>query len=261
VSEFAPARAVRVARSLAHDRLRYPALRLRSTTQVSPGELLVELGFDPDSVASVTAQYDAIAPWLFGAMLERAEQLGGAEPLRKLRDPYLPTHDSKRLVYAAVRLLQPDVVVETGTYNGNTTTFVLQALEDNCRGRLASLDLPAYQPIPNAVGTALPAGQEPGWIVPDRLRGRLEIVLGDARATLPEVLEREGRIDFFIHDSLHTARHMLFEYRRAWESLRPGGLLMSDDIFMTHAYWWFLRRRKLPFRHIGNVGLVRKPRA
>src|SRR5207249_4038930 len=152
-----------------------------------------------------------------------------------------PAHDLKRLLYLAVRVARPETVVETGTYNGTTTTFLLLGLRDNGAGRLVSLDLPARSSIANAIDHPLPSGRDPGWIVPDGLRGRLELVLGDARTTLVPVLQRLRSIDFFFHDSLHTTGHMLFEYRHAWPRLTPGGLFVTDDAFMTPAFWWFTR--------------------
>jgi hypothetical protein len=51
---------------------------------------------------------------------------------------------------------------------------------------------------------------------------------------------------------------MLFEFRTAWRALRPGGFLASDDIFWNASFWWFTTTRRVPFVHIGNVGLTRK---
>jgi len=87
----------------------------------------------------------------------------------------------------------------------------------------------------------------------------VELVLGDARQTLPATFARTGPVDLFLHDSLHTLGHMLFEFGEAWSALRPGGLLVSDDAFMTPAFWWFTRRRGVPLRHIGAMGLTRRP--
>jgi len=47
---------------------------------------------------------------------------------------------------------------------------------------------------------------------------------------LPKLLATLGSIDLFIHDSLHTERNLRFEMERAWQALRPGGVLLCDDI-------------------------------
>src|SRR5439155_998588 len=83
------------------------------------------------------------------------------------------------------------------------------------------------------------------------LRARFELVLGDARDTLRPRLAREAGVDVFFHDSLHTTRHMLFEFRVAWRHLRSGGVLVSDDVFWNPAFWLFTQVHRVPFRHIG----------
>ena len=244
---------------LARHRLLYPALRARPAALRTPSALLVELGFAAEDVARAEADYERAAAELFPRLLERAREVGSQEQTDKLSQPELPAHLSKRLVFAATRLTRPDVVVETGTFSGGFSTFILRALEENGTGRLVSLDVPAYEPVEHAIHYPLPAGQEPGWLVPDELRPRFELVLGDARRTLPGVLADAGEIGLFVHDSLHTVRHMLFEYRQAWRHLRPGGVLLSDDVFRNSAYWLFAALRRRPFLHIGNVGAMRKP--
>jgi len=237
----------------------YPALRARPSTERSPAGALADLGFPRDEIEQYEHDYERVAAEVFPLLLGRARAAGADRAVAKLSRPDLAAHDAKRLVYLAVRLARPESVVETGTYNGTYSTFILLGLRDNGRGRLVSLDLPARVPIAHAIDHPLPAGREPGWIVPDELRDRFELALGDARRTLPPTLERLGTIDLFLHDSLHTTRHMLFEYRQAWARLRPGGLLVSDDPFMTPAFWWFTRGRGVPLRHIGSMGLTRKP--
>ncbi len=244
---------------LARHRLLYPALRARPGGLRTPVSLLTELGFHPGDVARADANYERAAAALFPRLLERAREVGSQEQTDKLLRPELPAHLSKRLVYAATRLTRPEVVVETGTFSGGFSTFILKALADNGTGRLVSLDVPAYEPIEDAIHYPLPHGQEPGWLVPDELKPRFELVLGDARRTLPQVLSSVGPIGLFVHDSLHTVRHMLFEYRHAWRSLARGGILLSDDVFRNPAYWVFARLRRRPFLHIGNVGAMRKP--
>jgi hypothetical protein len=53
---------------------------------------------------------------------------------------------------------------------------------------------------------------------------------GASRRHLPELLERLGGIDLFIHDSLHTYANMTWEFQAVWPYLRAGGVLISDDV-------------------------------
>ena len=248
-------KAIRLVRGVARHRTRYFALRHRPFP-IAPDDALRRLGVTPTSedVRAWERARDELLPRLAAA----AHHAGADAIAIKAEDPAHHAHDNKRLMYLLVRATRPELVVETGTFAGVTTTFLLRALEDVGAGRLRSFDLPAREPIPNAVAHALPPGRDPGWIVPDELRGRLELVLGDSRETLKPTLQRESPVDVFIHDSLHTQRHMLFEFRAAWRVLRPGGFLVSDDIFWNASFWWFTKTRRVPLLHIGDVGITRK---
>src|SRR5215469_15928585 len=74
----------------------------------------------------------------------------------------------------------------------------------------------------------LPAGKSLDWIVPEYLRSRWKLMVGDARDLLPKLLADVASIDVFVHDSLHTYNHMLWEYRSVYPHLRQGGLLVSE---------------------------------
>ena len=115
-------------------------------------------------------------------------------------------------LYTLVRELQPKIAVETGVCNGFSTAFLLLGLDRNGVGELHSVDLPdvigeVYDPgtfWEGKRGAAIPPGKEPGWVIPDELRVRWQLVLGPSREELPRLLERLGPIDFFMHDSEHS---------------------------------------------------------
>jgi predicted O-methyltransferase YrrM len=204
-------------------------------------------------------EFEQAASALYPELAAAARGAGGPEgdeAARRLEDPSPSSREAKKLLYLAVRALKPELVVETGPFNGTASAFLLQALEDNGAGRLLSFDLPDAA---DALDVRLPAGREPGWLVPDRLRRRFELVLGDTRTTLRPRLAAEPPVDLFLHDSLHTTRQMLFEYRAAWRRLRPGGLLLSDDVSWNRAFWAFTKVHRVPFQHVGEVGVTRKP--
>src|ERR1051325_5013148 len=88
-------------------------------------------------------------------------------------------------LYAVVRSFKPLVVVETGVASGISSAHILRALAANGTGALYSIDLPNVQE-----GSGLPAGRTSGWIVPDSLRGRWKLQIGDTRKLLPELLKK-----------------------------------------------------------------------
>lgn len=255
-------RAANAARGALHHPVMYPALRVRARAHRLPAQALVELGFAPDEVEAARAEYLQVAAVLYPALAERWRELMGTGPLfEKLSNPSADQNASNEIVYLTVRLARPEVVVETGTFGGLLSSFILRALDDNGVGRLVSLDLPAYQPIERAIDISLPAGHGPGFLIPDDLRGRLELVLGDTRETLPPTLDALGSIDLYVYDSLQTYRHMMFEYTSALRAIRPGGLIFGNNAFVTSAFWRFTRRHRLPLAFVGgDFGVTRAPR-
>jgi hypothetical protein len=126
-----------------------------------------------------------------------------------------------RLCYLAARALRPKSIVETGVCYGVTSSYLLQALKDNREGHLRSIDLP-------------PLGKNGddyvGWLVPRDLCGRWSLRRGTSPKLLGPLLKELGAIDLFVHDSLHTYGNMKVEFNLAWPVLRPGGVLIADDI-------------------------------
>ena len=66
------------------------------------------------------------------------------------------------------------------------------------------------------------------------MRGKVEDFL--KRDQLP------SPVDMFLHDSSHSHRHMLWEFRQFWPRLRDGGLLVSHDVQMNAAFPEFVAK-------------------
>ncbi|MGC9069351.1 MAG: class I SAM-dependent methyltransferase [Thermoprotei archaeon] len=124
------------------------------------------------------------------------------------------------VIYALIRSLKPNIVVETGVANGSSTTFILKALETNHKGQLFSIDMPS-----NYLNV-----KEIGWLVPEYLRKRWKLIIEDAKTALPKLLFNLKHVDIFLHDSLHTLDHVLFELKEAYNYMPKGGILIADDV-------------------------------
>ena len=243
--------------SVARDGWRYPALRVRARGEQTAVEALAALGFAGPELRALEHEFEDLAPRVYEQLAGVARAAGDDLAATRAAGRSESSEEGKKLLYLAVRAVRPRVVVETGPFNGASSTFLLHALEaSGGDGRLLSFDLPDAR---DALGVPIPAGREPAWLVPDELRGRFELVLGDTRRTLEARLAREDGVEVFFHDSLHTTRHMLFEFRVAWRHLARGGVLVSDDVFWNPAFWLFTKRHRVPFRHIGTMGVTRKP--
>ena len=129
--------------------------------------------------------------------------------------------ETSAFLYATVRRIQPQVMLETGVANGLSTAVILAAMDANGRGELHSTDI----------------SPDVGALVENRSRWHLHVVsvdrleedLAALRAHLP-------RIDIFLHDGDHRFRPQTLEYRCFWPALPPGGLLLSDDIDFSYAF-------------------------
>ena len=105
-----------------------------------------------------------------------------------------------------------------------SSAFILKALVDE----LATAELYSIE---------LSEDCEQGALIPEQLRSSERFV--PMRGRIEDFLERNElpkSIDMFLHDSSHSYRHMLWEFRQFWPRLRDGGLLVSHDVHMNAAF-------------------------
>jgi hypothetical protein len=139
-----------------------------------------------------------------------------------------------RAIWCLIRHLRPVNIVETGVAHGMTSRFILEALETIGAGKLWSIDLPPLNPVTRQeVGVAV---RQTGVPV-----NRWTYIAGTSRRRLPALLSRLGRIDLFIHDSMHSNRNVMFELEWAWRYLSPGGVIVVDDIDVNPAFDTFTK--------------------
>jgi hypothetical protein len=59
---------------------------------------------------------------------------------------------------------------------------------------------------------------------------------------MPSVVAKAGRVELFIHDSLHTFKNTLFEMEQAATAMPAGGVMLIDDIRSHDGFTTFARR-------------------
>jgi len=165
------------------------------------------------------------------------------------------------VLYALVRVIKPDVVVETGVAAGVSTSFMLAALARNGRGELHSIDLPNYEEtyfpsLGKSPIAVLPSGKTVGFLIPEGLRPRWHLHRGNTRELLREVLDDLQGVDIFLHDSEHTYETMMFEFETAWPRLKPGGLLLSDDVEWNNSFPDFCHQSNVKPIYFWTTGLA-----
>ena len=135
-------------------------------------------------------------------------------------------------LYGLTRWARPTVIVESGGYIGMSSAFMLKALADE---KLSTAKLYSIE---------LSQECDQGALIPDELRSESAGFV-PMRGKVEDFLERDqfpSSIDMFLHDSSHSYRHMLWEFRQFWPRLRDGGLLVSHDVQMNAAFPEFVTK-------------------
>lgn len=143
-------------------------------------------------------------------------------------DDYATEAEVTELVAAMVRALQPELVVETGTYKGDTMVAIADALLRNRHGRLVTIETNARRAKhARELAVGLP----------------VEVIHGDSLAYAPD-----APVDFAFLDSSFDARPQ--EYRRLAQFLSPRAVVMFHDTAPHHPLRDKLRQLDLNLVHL-----------
>ncbi|MFA5048906.1 MAG: class I SAM-dependent methyltransferase [Patescibacteria group bacterium] len=153
------------------------------------------------------------------------------------------------LLYVLVRLFEPTTVVETGVSAGVSSSYILQAIVDNRKGTLYSIDYPNYA-LTEAKNVV-----ETGFAVPKYLRSNWKLMEGKSVDVLPTLIRSLDNIDIFIHDSEHSYDNMKFEYEEVWCKIPRKGLLISHDINDNGAFREFANNVGCRYKEVFFTGL------
>jgi predicted O-methyltransferase YrrM len=153
-----------------------------------------------------------------------------------------PGHLFGKLIYFLVRCVKPESMIETGVAHGVSSWTILNAMHKNQKGKLYSIDFPNLDTKKDY--NVKNFDQQPGWVVPEMLRKRWELQLGKSSELLPDLLRKLGSIDIFFHDSDHSYENMKYEFQTAFDYIKRGGLLISDDVHKNTAFPEFVNEKK-----------------
>lgn len=114
-------------------------------------------------------------------------------------------------LYALCKIIKPLKIVETGVAYGLSSAYILQALNENKKGKLFSIDS-TFRPWESKIMI--------GSVIPTNLRDRWELIFGSSTDKLKDLLISLSSVDIFFHDSLHTSKNMTFEFKTAWPFIK-----------------------------------------
>ena len=208
-------------------------------------------GASPDEIEEALAEVDDLLP------VEkeiRTRQLAAGRPgYAQIRAPFD--------LYALVRLLRPDHVIEAGVSSGVSSAHFLLALAKNRRGRLHSIDWPTFQRglrlAEDESPVSIPPGRSSGWAVPEFLKPPWDLRIGRSQELLPRLVREVPSIGLFLHDDLHTPSHLAFELRTVRARLADGAVVLADNTVWTgQAFPRFADALGVPWFRRGRSDLV-----
>lgn len=202
-------------------------------------------------IAEVLAEIDALVA--IEAEMRATHAAAGRTGYAQIRAPFD--------LYAIVRLTQPEHIVEAGVSSGISSAHFLLALQKNRHGRLHSIDKPTFQRgavlAADESGVAIPPGRTSGWAVPARLRRGWDLRVGPTQEILPGLVEELPSIGLFLHDDLHTPKHLTFELTTIRPKLAAGAVVLADNTIWTgEAFPRFARQLGVRFVRHGRSDLV-----
>ena len=171
-------------------------------------------------------------PWndlleLIGECLSSDFSFQMKETLKEIGSAHSTSLCDSAVLYALVRLSKPKIVLETGTFRGVSTAFILRAQRDAGieNGSVVTLDRRSDVTI--------------GCAIPEDLKSSVTMLSGNVRELANDSTVIPPRIDLFYHDSTHRFQYQLWEFHTFWKRLRSGGILASHDVDMNGAFCKF----------------------
>ena len=227
---------------LPHDRTRAQVKRVkRAYTDVAIAEERVRSISQACGVTETDVE-EAIGAFSNQREMERnAADCGGQSQDWAKVDKGLMSLRDQMTLFGLVHCMRPAICVETGASGGASTTATLTATESNASSHVHSVDL------------ACAVSNDFGELIPQDQRDRWTLHLQSNEPVLPKLLTDLGEIDFFLHDSNHTWRHMTWEYETAWPHVKSGGCLASHDIVVSTAFDTFVKRHADEIAAVGRV--------
>lgn len=141
------------------------------------------------------------------------------------------------LIYHTCEATRAKTIVESGVAFGWSSLAALLWLRDAGAGQLYSCDMP----YPKRGNEHLV-----GFVVPERLRKPWNLYKLPDRDALPIILKHCGPVDVVHYDSDKTYEGRAWALPRLYNALRPGGVLLMDDIDDNLAFRDFTDEIRVP---------------
>lgn len=199
--------------ALTWDRWRAPVARKWATTRGrKPDDIPAPRDYPVVDVAAADPVSAITADPRFAALANFFDDPDPASPA-------LVSAHTQALLYALIRNLRPEQVVEIGTYRLSTSRAICLALHANGHGLLHTVD-------PNAGDAILALIRR--W--PPELRERLRFYPESSMEFFTRALKHGWTSELVFVDGNHDHEYALFDILAAARMIRPGGFVAIDNI-------------------------------
>lgn len=117
-----------------------------------------------------------------------------------------------RLLYALVRILEPERALEIGTHHGSSANAIAAAMLDNGKGHLITVDISVQ------AGQHIEADYSP----------YVSFVNADGNTYIENLQD----FDFIHEDGAHSPHSIHTLYSHIWRLLNKGGVILSHDVLL-----------------------------
>lgn len=139
-------------------------------------------------------------------------ELDRATHLNILRPRMLSGHEQGMLLYLLVKMLQPNHILELGTYTGYSAISMARGL--NSEGTLISID---------KNDELLPFAQQ--YVEKANLQSKIQLLAGDAKTIIPNLTTT---FDLVFIDA-DKAEYITY-YNLIFDKVRSGGFILADNV-------------------------------
>ncbi len=158
------------------------------------------------------------------------------------------------LIYNCIIQIKAKLVIETGVAYGWSSLAILKGLSETTNGKLVSVDMPyVNKKSENYVGIVVPNFLRKNWVILDQ---------PDIPGIKNAIKISGEKVDLCHYDSDKTWWGRDYAYPLLWDSLKPGGLFISDDINDNLYFSEFVKNKSASFSVIKHgerfIGMIRK---
>tara|TARA_Y100000739_G_C20613972_1_gene470648 strand:- start:802 stop:1632 length:831 start_codon:yes stop_codon:yes gene_type:complete len=136
-------------------------------------------------------------------------------------------------LYSIVKTLNKKVCLECGVSMGASSYAILKALDSQKEGKLISNDLP-YLWIPNSI-------EKIGMLIPDELKTKWKLFIGDDKDNLPKIIKKYGKFDFAHYDSNKSYEARVLFCNLITDHLSNDATIIFDDIVDNDHFYDFCK--------------------